>query len=344
MVDYYWLKSFSEIMQLFLSVLFLTYLRVKFDRPTPIIHWLAIFFYIKLATDLYGILNYTPWISEILTRPILNVYRVAMGSFEVGMIASLVLFSFATIGKEFKRSYRFCYFIPAILLFPINLILYKYFQSSLVEIFDTVKCIWIGTSLYLIIRVRSKVLITLLISILLWNALWLIEVVLHQQLKMINESTSWILFVTSEMIITAGLSYFLLQIIAKPRLLRYEKPEDILPVSLMKVIEEKLKIEFEENRIFKDPDLSAASLSEILGITASDLTTYLNRILNKNFNQYIIDYRVDESRRLLKDARSSHMTIEQIMHESGFNSKSVFNTAFKRKTGLTPTQFRKDTS
>jgi len=34
-------------------------------------------------------------------------------------------------------------------------------------------------------------------------------------------------------------------------------------------------------------------------------------------------------------------TVLEILYETGFNSKSVFNTAFKKHTGMTPTQFKK---
>ena len=44
---------------------------------------------------------------------------------------------------------------------------------------------------------------------------------------------------------------------------------------------------------------------------------------------------------LLKDPSKTKFTVLEILYEVGFNSKSSFNTAFKKQTGLTPTQYRK---
>ena len=341
MIDFYWLKSFTEIMQLFLSVLFLIYLKIKFDSSKPVIFWLTLFFYIKLGTDLYGILNYTSWISDILTRSVLNIYRSAMGSLELGMIASFILFVLSTKNRQLNPRNNRLFFIPAILLFPINILLIKYYQSTLLEVFDLIKLIWIGTMFYLLGSTSSKELKTLIVVMLVWNVLWLAEVVLHQQLAIITESTSWIIFVISEGILTVGISYFLLQVIAHPKILRLDD-QAVLPESMIQNIEMKLKIVLEQDKIYTNPDLLATILADKLGISSNDLTTYLNRGLNKNFNQFILDYRINESKKLLASTSNAEKNIEQVMFESGFNSKSVFNTAFKEKTGFTPSQFRKE--
>ena len=176
---------------------------------------------------------------------------------------------------------------------------------------------------------------------LIWNTLWIAEVNLHSSLNIISEAASWVMFVISEAILAVGLSYFLLQIIAHPRILKFENLKNILPDSLRVDIEDKLKDKFAGEKLYKDPGLSAVSLADALNISPSDLTLYLNRVLKKNFNQYITDFRIEQSKRLFKAPSAAKMTIEQVMLKSGFNSKSVFNTAFKKKTGLTPSQFRK---
>ena len=54
-------------------------------------------------------------------------------------------------------------------------------------------------------------------------------------------------------------------------------------------------------------------------------------------------YRVEEAKRRLADPRSHYLTIVAIAQEAGFNSKSAFYTAFRKHTGMTPSQF-KDTA
>ena len=327
-------------MQLLLSVLFIVYLKIKFDRTTPVVFWLSLFFYIKLPTDIYGILNYTSWISTILNSPYLTIYRTAMALFEVGMITSLFLYVRSTVDDSFTPKKHLLYFILAALVFPINWVLIHHAQSDLLEMFVLVKIIWIGSLIYLIRIALSKPLIWLLVSMVVWNALWLTEVVLHQLLNAISEPTSWMMFITSEILLTVGLSYFLIQVIARPRILKVENLTK-QPQGLLTYIEDKLRNEFEKVKLYKDPDLSVTSLAEVLNIPTSDLRIYLNRVVKKNFNQYIIDFRIEESKRILENPVTSKMNIEQVMLASGFNSKSVFNTIFKQKTGLTPSQFRK---
>ena len=56
---------------------------------------------------------------------------------------------------------------------------------------------------------------------------------------------------------------------------------------------------------------------------------------------FVNEFRIKEAKSILKDPSKKEFTVLEILYEVGFNSKSSFNTAFKKHTGLTPTQFRK---
>lgn len=342
MIDFFWLKSFTEIIQLFLSILFILYLKGKYVRLNGPLLWLSLFFIIKLSTDLYGILNYTSWISSLLTRPVLNFYRVGMGAFEVGMLTSFALFVWSAYGKIIHPKQGLPYFIPAVLLLFVNTVLYYYFDNSLLVIFDLVKLLWIGVLVYLLLAyILGRELRIFALSMIGWNVLWLAEVVLHEQLQLIKESTSWTMFVISELILSGGIVYYLIQIAVKPRILKFEKPSNLLPESLQKLIQKKIDQVLKVNKVYRDPDLTLAKLAEKIGVAAPDLTIFLNTFLNKNFNQFINAYRIEESKQLLVSPAAQKMTIEQIMYDVGFSTKSVFYTAFKQTTGVTPNAFRK---
>ena len=158
-------------MQLFLSVLLIIYLRIKYDLKQRPVFWLSLFFYIKLGTDLYGILNYTSWIAQLLTRPVLGVYRAAMGALELGMIASFILFIRSVNGKSLSRSNQLLLFAPAVLLFPVNVLLSFYFHSDLLIVFDLVKATWIGSMIFSFSIASSKSLKTFIVSMLIWSGL-----------------------------------------------------------------------------------------------------------------------------------------------------------------------------
>ena len=343
MIDFFWLKSFTEIIQLFLSILFILYLKGKYVRLRGALMWLSLFFIVKLSTDLYGILNYTSWISTLLTRPVLMLYRVGMGAFELGMLTSFVLFVRSAFDEVINWKQGLPYFIPAASLLFINTVLYYFFDNSLLIVFDVVKLLWIGGLIYLLlIYIRGQELQTFTFSIIGWNVLWLAEVVLHEQFQLISESTSWVMFVISELALSIGIAYYLMQIAIKPKLLNFDRPSNLLPESLQKLIQTHIDQAMKVDKVYRDPELTLAKLAEKIGVAAPDVTIYLNTFLNKNFNQFVNAYRIEESKQLLISPLAQRMTIEQIMYDVGFSSKSVFYTAFKRSTGATPSAFRRE--
>ncbi|MCE8017053.1 AraC family transcriptional regulator [Halomonas sp. MCCC 1A17488] len=87
-----------------------------------------------------------------------------------------------------------------------------------------------------------------------------------------------------------------------------------------------------------DANLTVQQLARQLNVPTRELSRAINQGRGKNFFEFVSDYRVAEARRRL--TADTHQTILQVMYDSGFNSKSVFNTAFKRATGMTPREYR----
>jgi len=96
----------------------------------------------------------------------------------------------------------------------------------------------------------------------------------------------------------------------------------------------------ENEKIYLKNDLKLQDLAKLVDVTEYQLSQAINVGLKQNFYDLINRYRIQEAQRLLKDPAHSHETIIAVAMDSGFNSKSVFNTAFKRITGLTPSEFR----
>ncbi|OGU37506.1 MAG: hypothetical protein A2068_07500 [Ignavibacteria bacterium GWB2_35_6b] len=104
---------------------------------------------------------------------------------------------------------------------------------------------------------------------------------------------------------------------------------------------EKLLSFMKEKKPFLNSSLTLNELAKISGIPARTISQLINEKLNKNFFDFINEYRIEESIKILSDKENFRKTIQEILYESGFNSKSVFNTVFKKFTGKTPTEFRK---
>ena len=93
---------------------------------------------------------------------------------------------------------------------------------------------------------------------------------------------------------------------------------------------------------YLNPSVSLSEIANELNIPQRHLSQIINEKLEKNFYDFVNNYRIDEAKNLLINPKHSKKTVLEILYDSGFNSKSVFNTTFKKLTGLTPTEFRKE--
>jgi AraC-like DNA-binding protein len=96
-----------------------------------------------------------------------------------------------------------------------------------------------------------------------------------------------------------------------------------------------------EEKPYLNPELTIQDLSNQINISKHHLTQIINISLNKNFFNFINEYRVEEVKRKIADVKFAHLTLLAIAFESGFNSKSSFNNIFKQATGLTPSDYKK---
>jgi len=97
----------------------------------------------------------------------------------------------------------------------------------------------------------------------------------------------------------------------------------------------------EKEKPFLNPDITLKELSAEISIPARYLSQIINEYIQLNFYDYISKYRIEEAKKLLA-GNSGNKTVLEILYEVGFNSKSSFNTAFKKYTGTTPSRFKKD--
>ena len=92
---------------------------------------------------------------------------------------------------------------------------------------------------------------------------------------------------------------------------------------------------------YLDPKFSLSDLSEKLSISTKHLSQVINQSFDQSFFDFINAYRIQEVQQILKESGNDKVTVLEAMYQAGFNSKSSFNTAFKKVTGQTPSEFRK---
>jgi len=97
----------------------------------------------------------------------------------------------------------------------------------------------------------------------------------------------------------------------------------------------------EEKKPFLNAELTIQDIAKELGIPKHHLTQAINEKLDKNFYTLVNEYRVEDVKSRLLKAQYKNLTLLAIAYESGFNSKSAFNSIFKKITRMTPTEYRK---
>ncbi len=93
-------------------------------------------------------------------------------------------------------------------------------------------------------------------------------------------------------------------------------------------------------KLFLNPELKITDVASEVLFPRKQISQAMNEKLSNNFYNFINRYRIEEAKRLLEDTKYSKFSIEGIAHQSGFNSRSSFYTAFRNETGVTPSQFR----
>ncbi|MBN2633584.1 MAG: helix-turn-helix transcriptional regulator [Bacteroidales bacterium] len=100
----------------------------------------------------------------------------------------------------------------------------------------------------------------------------------------------------------------------------------------------------EEKKLYLNRDLSIQDLAEETAIARHHITQVLNEHHGKNFFTFINEYRVQEVIDRFRDPKNNNFTILAIAYDSGFNSKTTFNSIFKNQTGITPSEYRENST
>ncbi len=130
--------------------------------------------------------------------------------------------------------------------------------------------------------------------------------------------------------------YLKKQMQRKKELLRYHNSN--LSDKDIDEINRKMIAVLSEKKLYIEADLSLQKLAKIIDTLPNYLSQVINVKHDKNFREYINTYRIEFAKKMLINTR---LKIEAVAFDSGFNTISTFNIAFKKETGITPSQFRK---
>jgi AraC-like DNA-binding protein len=123
-----------------------------------------------------------------------------------------------------------------------------------------------------------------------------------------------------------------------PPIVRKEnKPPD-------QVLIDKVVAYMNEKKPFLDPELTLSTLARELSMNRSQLSQLINEGMGDNFYNFVNRFRVEEVTKLMANPKYHNLSILGLALEAGFKSKSTFNLIFKRFTGLTPSEYKRNLS
>ncbi|SHL66557.1 helix-turn-helix domain-containing protein [Flavobacterium pectinovorum] len=119
------------------------------------------------------------------------------------------------------------------------------------------------------------------------------------------------------------------------------KPKKLISDKDLQEIKSALIYIMDNEKPFLNPELSLFKLASQLDISSHLLSYVINNGCDENFYQFINRYRIEEAKKMIQDPGMQYLSLMGIAFEVGFNSKTVFNTTFKKSTNQTPSEFKK---
>ncbi len=236
-----------------------------------------------------------------------------------------------------------------------NPIDYMMYLINIIKINDRFSIIYFSIYLYLtykIVRQHKssyrkklyKLLNKLIYNFLVFFIIWLIYVLL--ELVYFDYTMELIYYYPIMLILAVILYYMSLQVIINDRFLFdikaiTKRKNFTLKEADGKKLLNQLTLFMTEEKPFLDGDISLIALAGSLDVNPKALSFVINEHIHKNFNNYINDWRIEEVKKRLNDKEYNQLKMLTIAFDCGFNSKSTFNLAFKKATGLSPSEYRK---
>lgn len=156
---------------------------------------------------------------------------------------------------------------------------------------------------------------------------------------LISTYLSFMIFSTSWMVVRNSAFFGQPQFFLQFPGAKYEKSS--LSEQEKSAIHRKILKEMVENRYFAGNLASLSDLAHTIRESSHHVSQVINEVMGKGFFEMLAWYRVEEAKRIIRDDREAKLTVEDIAEQVGYNSKSSFNTVFKKQTGQTPSEFRR---
>lgn len=103
---------------------------------------------------------------------------------------------------------------------------------------------------------------------------------------------------------------------------------------------EKIMAKFVVEKKYRDPEYSAQKMADELGTNTRYISAVINMRYQDNYSQMVNEFRIREAMYLLKNLHTRKMTMEEIALNVGFANRQSFYSAFYKRTGITPREYK----
>jgi AraC-like DNA-binding protein len=295
-----------------------------FPRSLNLLFGPAVYFYLKSQinrqfrfnrTDLWHL---TPWLVYFL----FNLAIFFQGRYAVQAWQASTGYQIADWLETalFLCSYGF-YFKKSLTLYQD----YRKWTETQFSDMDSVSLIWYRNFLYLMI-----------FSIAFKWTWFLIDVILNLDFY---QDWWWNLATVAIIVYVAVTGYRQRQVVQLSFSAPVEPVKRVIPDIDTAFWKQKLLDLMEAEKPHLEPELSLANLARKLKIAPTLLSLVINTAFEKNFNDFVNAYRVEDFKNRLENADVRHLTLLGVAFDCGFNSKATFNRAFKKHTGQSPSEY-----
>ncbi len=149
---------------------------------------------------------------------------------------------------------------------------------------------------------------------------------------------SFMIFLTAFQIMNTSSYYMEVSSFLEGPVLKYKKSS--LIESQKDLILKRIISQMKQEKFYVSSSASLSGLAKAINESSHHVSQVINERLNQSFFEMLAAYRIEEAKTILKTDLGKKLTIEEVSERVGYNSKSAFNSAFKKITSLTPSQFR----
>jgi AraC-like DNA-binding protein len=146
-------------------------------------------------------------------------------------------------------------------------------------------------------------------------------------------------FVTYYLAVAGYLRSKTIELDFTPKTEENETKKSLLPEKELGKLKVKLQNLMEVDKIYLEPNLTLTDLARRLGVNSTVLSYAINNGFDKNFNDFVNEYRIAEVKKKLQTGDAENLTLLGLAFDCGFNSKATFNRAFKKFTGVSPKEY-----